>query len=173
MHLPENLLNLEKLIELRQEWRVEGKRVVFTNGVFDLLHLGHVQYLTEARAMGDLLVIGLNSDRSVKQLKGPKRPLVTAQERAQLLLALRPVDYVTIFEETTAENILGQLQPDIYVKGGDYTLQDQLEFAQKPKLLPEEPVVRGYGGTVRLIPFLAGHSTSELIEKILQTYAKQ
>jgi len=170
--LSENLLNLEKLIELRQQWRAAGKRIVFTNGVFDLLHLGHVQYLTAARAMGDLLVIGLNSDGSVKQLKGPTRPLVAEQERAEVLLALRPVDYVTIFEETTAENILRQLQPEIYVKGGDYTLQDQLEFAQTPKPLPEEPVVRSYGGLVRLVPFLPGHSTAELIAKILQVYAK-
>ncbi len=165
-------INREKLIELRQQWRTAGKKVIFTNGVFDLLHVGHVQYLAEARAMGDFLIIGLNSDSSVKQLKGPKRPLVTEQERAQVLLALRSVDYVTIFEETTAETVLGLIQPDIYVKGGDYTLQDQLEFAQKPKPLPEEPVVRGYGGSVRLIPFLPGHSTSELIEKILHTYAK-
>jgi rfaE bifunctional protein nucleotidyltransferase chain/domain len=155
---------------MRDKWRAEGKRVVFTNGVFDLLHVGHAQYLAEARAVGDILVLGLNSDHSTRQLKGPKRPIVPQADRAELLLSLRSVDYVTIFDETTADTTLKILQPEIYVKGGDYTLSAQADTPTNPKPLPEEPTVRSYGGQIKLIPYLAGHSTSELIEKILWVY---
>lgn len=146
-----------------------GQRVVFTNGCFDLIHLGHVRYLQEARALGDLLVLGLNSDSSVRQLKGPKRPLVSEDERAEVMNALRPIDYVVIFEEATAEQIVAELQPDIYVKGGDYSAGTN-QGDGKP--LPEAEIVYRYGGQVALIPFLPGHSTSELISKIVDTYSK-
>lgn len=161
------LVGRAELLALRQHWRETGRKVVFTNGCFDLLHLGHVRYLEEARALGDVLIVGLNSDASVKRLKGPLRPLVTAQERAGVMSALRPVDYVTIFDEDTASNLIAALQPEIYVKGGDYTVG---EGATKP--LPEAPIVRGYGGEIVLIPFLPGHSTTNLIQKIVELYPR-
>ena len=113
---------LDQLLSQRQQWRDQRRTVVFTNGVFDLLHLGHVQYLEQARALGDLLVIGLNSDASTRRLKGPQRPLIPEAERAALLLSLRAVDAVTIFADPTAEQLVAALQPDVYVKGGDYSL---------------------------------------------------
>ena len=117
--------------------------------------------------MGDLLVLGLNSDASVRHLKGPNRPLVGQAARARVMDALRPVDYVTIFEEYTAEKLVGQLQPDIYVKGGDYGPNG----AGQAKPLPEAAIVEVYGGRVALIPFLPGYSTTELIYKIVAAYA--
>ncbi|WP_029215301.1 adenylyltransferase/cytidyltransferase family protein [Kallotenue papyrolyticum] len=153
---------------LRQQWRSEGRTVVLTNGVFDLLHLGHLQYLQAARALGDLLIVGLNSDASTRHIKGPQRPLVPQAERAALLLGLRPVDYVTIFDEPTAEALVAALQPDVYVKGGDYAVAHAPAGAGKP--LPEARIVAAYGGRVVLIPYLPGHSTSELIERIVQRY---
>ncbi|MBN9389450.1 MAG: adenylyltransferase/cytidyltransferase family protein [Chloroflexi bacterium] len=165
------ILSREELARQAGVWKAAGKRVVFTNGCFDLIHLGHVRYLEEARALGDVLVLGLNSDSSVRQLKGPQRPLVNEQERAALMSALRPVDHVVIFEELTADNILLELKPAIYVKGGDYSLSDAADTAtHKPKPLPEEPTVRSYGGQVVLIPFLPGHSTTDLIRHILQVF---
>lgn len=161
-----------ELLKLRTEWKTAGKQVVFTNGCFDLLHIGHVQYLEQAKALGDVLVLGLNSDASVRQLKGPLRPLVLQNERAQVMNALRPVDYVVIFEEQTAESIVAELQPDIYVKGGDYSLNtNPAESTTTEKPLPEAAIVQAYGGQVKLIQFLPGHSTSELIQKIVRLYA--
>jgi D-beta-D-heptose 7-phosphate kinase/D-beta-D-heptose 1-phosphate adenosyltransferase len=164
------LLELESLCHLSKGWHKDRKKVVFTNGVFDLLHVGHVEYLEQARALGDILVIGLNSDASVRRIKGPQRPLVPQEERARLLLALRPVDYLTIFEQPTAIEIIEKLQPDVYVKGADYHLTGQVPEGATPKYLPEEPVVRQYGGEVKLLAYLPGHSTTELIQKILQVY---
>lgn len=151
-------------------WRTANKRVVFTNGCFDLIHLGHVRYLEDARALGDVLVLGLNSDASVRQLKGSQRPLVGQQERAELMSALRPVDHVVVFEELTADNILSELKPEIYVKGGDYSLLDAANSVLK--VLPEEPTVRSYGGQIVFIPFLPGHSTTDLIRHILEVYSQ-
>ncbi len=136
--------------------RGRGESLVFTNGHFDLLHVGHLDYLEKARAFGDALIVGVNGDASTARLKGPGRPLAPAAERARLLAALRPVTAVIVFEEDTAESLLQALRPEIYVKGGDY--------ADKP--LPERRVVESYGGRVELIEFLRGHSTSGLIEKI-------
>ncbi|HEX6293232.1 MAG TPA: adenylyltransferase/cytidyltransferase family protein [Herpetosiphonaceae bacterium] len=171
------VIPLEELARLRQQWRDRGLRVVFTNGIFDLLHIGHLQYLEAARALGDLLVVGLNSDSSTRQLKGPQRPLIPQEERAALLLGLRPVDYVTIFEDRTAEHLVATLQPDVYVKGGDYTLSAadsaaSTANATPPKTLPEARIVQGYGGHVELISYLPGHSTTELIERIVERYAR-
>ncbi len=143
----------------------EGAVVVFTNGCFDLLHLGHVRYLQAARALGDALVVGVNSDASTRQLKGPGRPLVPHEERAEVLAALECVDYLTIFEEPTAVALIEALRPNIYVKGGDYAAQDAaINYAK----LPEAAPVLAYGGQVRLIPYLPEHSTTALIERILQ-----
>ena len=147
-----------------QRRQAMGERGVFTNGCFDLLHLGHVRYLQEARALGDFLILGLNSDESTRRLKGSSRPLVPELERAEILAALTCIDYVTIFDEPTAEPLVALLCPAIYVKGGDYANAENMQ----PDLsrLPEARVVLGYGGVVRLIPYLSHHSTTELIRKI-------
>lgn len=149
-------LTLEEAIQQRNNLQQQGKTLVFTNGHFDLLHIGHLDYLEKARALGDALFIGLNGDSSSERLKGTGRPIVPAVERARLLSALRPVSAVIIFEENTADGLLRTLQPDIYVKGGDY--------AHKP--LPERRTVESYGGQVALIDYLPDHSTTNLISKI-------
>ncbi len=141
-----------------------GECGVFTNGCFDLLHLGHVRYLEQARRLGNFLVMGLNSDESVRKLKGSGRPLVPAEERAEILAALTCVDYVTIFDEPTAGPLIDLLQPAIYVKGGDYA-GTQSEMPD-PTRLPETKHVLAYGGIIRLIPYLPNHSTTDLIAKI-------
>ncbi len=152
-------------VQRRQE---AGEQGVFTNGCFDLLHLGHVRYLQEARALGDFLVLGLNSDESVSRLKGTGRPLVPELERAEILAALTCIDYVTIFGEATAEALVDLLRPAMYVKGGDYAgaSADMKDIVPDTKRLPEAGVVFAYGGTVHLIPYLPHHSTTELIGKI-------
>lgn len=136
--------------------RAKGAAVVFTNGCFDVLHAGHVRYLTKARAMGDFLVIGLNSDDSVRRLKGNGRPINTEDDRAEVLDALRAVDAVTIFDEPTAEALIAMVRPDVYVKGGDYTLET----------LPEAKIVQEYGGRVEFVPLVEGRSTTNVIERI-------
>ena len=153
----------ELIVEVRRR-QAAGERGVFTNGCFDLLHLGHVRYLQQARALGDFLVLALNNDDSTRLLKGPGRPLVTERERAEILAALSCIDYVTIFGEPTAGPLVASLQPAIYVKGGDYaTEQGDVPDASR---LPETKVVQAYGGVVRLIPYLPHHSTTGLIEAI-------
>ena len=136
--------------------RADGGTIVFTNGCFDILHAGHVRYLTAAEAMGDFLVIGLNSDASVRRLKGEGRPIVSEADRAEVLDALRAVDIVTIFDEPTAEELVRLVRPNVYVKGGDYTLDT----------LPEAKIVQEAGGRVEFIPFVEGHSTTGVIERI-------
>jgi D-glycero-beta-D-manno-heptose 1-phosphate adenylyltransferase len=163
------LYTLPELIIQRNTWRAAGQRLVFTNGVFDLLHYGHLHYLSAARALGDLLVIGLNSDQSTHQIKGPLRPLIPEAERAALLAALRPVDGVIVFNEPTAEQLIATLQPDLYVKGGDYTLDPKQAGSIKP--LPEAAVVQRYGGQVQLLQYLPNHSTTDLITLIKERYA--
>lgn len=142
--------------------QAHGKRLVVTNGCFDLLHAGHVQYLEAARALGDALLVGLNSDAGTRALKGPARPIVPELDRATVLLALRSVDAVVLFDEPTAGPLLQELTPPIYVKGGDYTTAG----SGLQKALPEEPVVNGYGGRIVLLPYLPGRSTSQLVERI-------
>ena len=133
-----------------------GKRLVFTNGCFDLLHRGHVSYLQSARALGDALVVALNSDASVRKLKGPGRPFVPQRDRAAVLRALRSVDAVVVFDEDTPVRLMRELKPGVYVKGGDYRVED----------LPEAEVAKEFGAEVRIIPFEEGYSTTALIEKI-------
>lgn len=159
-------MTLKTVLRQRAAWRVMGKRVVLTNGVFDLLHYGHVSYLEAARALGDALIVALNSDTSVRALKGPLRPLVPQEQRAALLRALRCVDAVVIFREHTAEDVVAAIQPEIYVKGGDYAATPD----GPGKHLPEAEVVRSYGGRVEIIPYLPGLSTTELIERITERY---
>ncbi len=148
-------LEIAEAQDLRQALRNQGKSLVFTNGHFDLLHVGHLDYLEKARALGDALFVGLNGDASTTRLKGPGRPLVPADERARLLAALAPVTAVIIFEEDTADSLLRALQPDIYVKGGDY----------EDKPLPERATVEAYGGRIELIEYLPQRSTTQIINR--------
>ena len=150
------ILTLDEAKSRREELRQIYQTLVFTNGHFDLLHVGHLDYLEKARALGDALFLGVNGDASTARLKGQGHPLVPAVERARMLAALLPVTAVIIFEDDTADALLNALQPDIYAKGGDY--------ANKP--LPERSTVEAYGGQVALIDFLSGYSTSNLIAKI-------
>lgn len=152
------VLTLDRALQLREKLRRDGKTLVFTNGHFDLLHIGHLDYIEKARALGDALFIGVNGDASSERLKGTGRPIVPAAERARLLAALRPVDAVIIFEDDTADALLNALRPEIYAKGGDYA----------NKNLQERAAVERYGGRVELIDFLPGHSTSALIKRIRQ-----
>jgi D-beta-D-heptose 7-phosphate kinase/D-beta-D-heptose 1-phosphate adenosyltransferase len=166
-----------EIVAITQRRQQAGERAVFTNGCFDLLHLGHIRYLQEARNLGDFLILGLNSDESVRRLKGPTRPLVPEQERAEILAALTCIDYVTIFPEPTASALIDLLQPAIYVKGADYA-NASVEAAPGPhgtrnagplpdsNRLPEAKHVLAYGGVIQLISYLPQHSTSELIQKI-------
>ncbi len=156
------LASLEEAIRRRQAI----KKLVFTNGAFDLLHAEHVTYLQQARALGDALFLGLNSDKSVCALKGPKRPLIGQDDRARVLSALACIDLITIFDETTAHRLIKALQPEIYAKGGDYVLSPD----QPGALLPEAPLVQDYGGQIVLIPYQAGFSTTELINRILERF---
>lgn len=133
-----------------------GQRIVFTNGCFDILHAGHVEYLNKARSLGDCLVLGLNTDASVRGNKGPSRPINNELNRAKVAGALQAVDYVVLFGEKTAENLIAKVKPDVYVKGGDYTLAT----------LPEAKIVQSYGGRVEFIQMLAGCSTTNVIKKI-------
>jgi len=134
----------------------KGKKIVFTNGCFDILHRGHVTYLNQARDLGDLLIVGINSDESVKRLKGPERPVNMLEDRAYVLSALKSVDYVIPFEEDTPLNLINLIMPDILVKGGDYTI-DRIIGAQE---------VLAHGGRVEIIPFVPGKSTSAIIDTI-------
>ena len=135
--------------------RAAGARVVFTNGCFDILHAGHVRYLASARAQGDVLILGLNSDASVRRLKGPSRPINNEQDRAEVVGSLAAVDAVVIFGEDTAKTLIAKVRPAVYVKGGDYTRET----------LPEARIVEAYGGEVAFIPLVVGKSTTGIIEK--------
>src|SRR6185503_16245915 len=150
------ILSLEAAQAERLLMRAAGEKLVFTNGHFDLLHVGHLDYLEKARALGNALFVGLNDDGSTARLKGKGQPLIPALERARLLAALQPVSGVIIFEADTADELIRGLKPDVYVKGGDYA----------HKILPERPTVEAYGGQVALIDYLPDHSTSALIAKI-------
>lgn len=146
----------DELVQRRQALRRDGKQVVFTNGCFDLLHPGHIRYLKEAKALGDVLVIGINSDRSVHELKGKGRPILNEVERAEVLSALEMVDYVTVFDEETPRELISALLPDILVKGGDWTVD---------RIVGREEV-EGAGGRVLSLNFEAGLSTTEIVRRI-------
>lgn len=150
------ILDLDALIRERALLRDSGKVVVFTNGCFDLLHPGHVRYLTEARVLGDALVVAINSDRSVRILKGEGRPILNAKERVEVLSALEAVDYVTVFDEETPYSLIVQLLPDVLVKGGDWQLNEIVGREQ----------VEAAGGRVLSLPFLEGSSTTDIIDRI-------
>lgn len=150
------VVTLDEAIALRARLRAEGGRLVFTNGHFDLLHVGHLDYLERARSLGEALIVGVNGDPATAKLKGTGRPIVPADERARLIAALRPVTAALIFDGETADALIRALEPDIYVKGGDY----------RDKPLPERPTVEALGGQIVLIDYLPDHSTSALIARI-------
>jgi D-beta-D-heptose 7-phosphate kinase/D-beta-D-heptose 1-phosphate adenosyltransferase len=154
--------------------RAAGKRIVLTNGCFDLLHVGHVRGFQASRAHGDVLVVGANADESVRRLKGPDRPLVPEHERAEILAALAAVDYVAIFPETTAETLAALVRPDVYVKGADYaSAPDSSEPRIDEQRLPEARIVRAHGGRVVLLPITPGRSTTGLVERIRASTARR
>lgn len=150
-----------ELIEVVEKARSAGKVIVFTNGCFDILHVGHIRYLEKARAMGDLLVVGVNTDESVRRLKGPDRPINSESDRAEVLAALECVDYVSLFAEDTPVELIQTIKPDIDVKGGDYSPDD----------MPEAAVVQAYGGRVEIIPFSATDSEAFSTTSTLRTIA--
>jgi rfaE bifunctional protein nucleotidyltransferase chain/domain len=152
----EKILSPEQMLRERKRLRAAGKRLVFTNGVFDLLHVGHVRYLEQARALGDALLVAINSDQTVRELKGPDRPVFNHLERAEILAALRFVNYVTIFDNISPRSLITQLLPDVLVKGGDYQL-DQIHGREE---------VEAAGGKVISLPFVEGASTSQIIERM-------
>jgi len=156
------LFDVAEAVAWREELRARGRTVIFTNGVFDLLHAGHVEYLAWARSQGDALIVGLNHDESVRRLKGPARPLVPFAARAQVLRALRSVDAVVGFEEATPEVLLDRIRPDVHVKSDQYREDD----------LPEKTVVLQHGGRIALAPHVAGTSTTDLIGRIINAYCR-
>jgi rfaE bifunctional protein nucleotidyltransferase chain/domain len=157
------LKTLDELIDLRAAWRQGEKTVVWTNGCFDLLHVGHIRSFRDAKALGDILIVGINSDASVRSVKGDSRPIVNQAERAELIAALEMVDYVTIFDESTPVEPLSRLRPDIHCKGAEY--------ANGARLVPERETVLGYGGQIRFLPFHPGRSTTDLIDRIVNAGA--
>ena len=152
----EKVLSRESARQWRERLRAGGRRLVFTNGCFDLLHVGHVRYLSAARALGDALLVAINSDRSVRELKGAGRPVMNESERAEMLLALKAVDGVTIFDELSPRALIAQLLPDVLVKGGDYALEE----------IHGREEVEAAGGRVLALPFVEGTSTTGIIERI-------
>src|SRR5687767_3771996 len=152
----EKILSPIELLGVRQGLRAGGRRLVFTNGVFDILHVGHVRYLEQARTLGDVLLVAINSDRTVRQLKGEGRPLIIESERAEILAAMRAVTYVTVFDDISPRALIRELLPDVLVKGGDYAL-DEIHGREE---------VEAAGGKVIALPFIQGASTSKIIEQM-------
>ena len=155
-------ISLSELKAIRSNLKAEGKVIVFTNGVFDLIHSGHVDYLSKAKKLGDVLIVGLNSDESVKKIKGDKRPILKQEERAFILSNLKPVDYVVFFDEDTPEKLISELIPDILVKGADWSVD---------KIVGKD-IVEKNGGRVMNIDFVNDQSTSKIIDLIVQRYSK-
>ena len=152
----QNSYQLENVIHKIEDFKNNSKKIVFTNGVFDLLHVGHVRYLNEAKKIGDILVVGINSDDSVKKIKGPSRPINTMEDRARILLALKSVDYVISFDEETPLNLIKEVMPNVLVKGGDYEIKD---------IVGSEEVIKN-GGLVKSLPFHQGYSSTRFINQI-------
>jgi len=150
------ILSIDELVIERDRMRAAGDQVVFTNGVFDLLHVGHVRYLGAARSLGSALIVAINSDNSVRGLKGPDRPVIDQDERAEILAALRAVDYVTVFDDLSPRSLIAKLLPDVLVKGGDYRLAE----------IHGRDEVEAAGGKVVALPFVEGASTTAMIEKV-------
>ena len=161
-HIADKLVTLEQLKTIVNEAKEEKQRVVWTNGCFDIFHAGHIIYLERARSQGDILVVGLNSDASVRKSKGDSRPIINEQYRAKLLTALMCVDYVIIYDEESPLNLIKTLQPDVYAKGGDYTIDTINQ--------QERAVMESFGGDIALLPGVEGMSTTILVNKILAVY---
>lgn len=157
------LTNIEEFLPIRKNLKLQNKKVVFTNGCFDIVHSGHVDYLNKAKDLGDILVIGLNSDRSVREIKGEKRPIVNQEERAFVLKNLKCVDYVILFDEPTPKEIIDKIIPDILIKGGDWAIEN----------IVGREVVEANGGEVKTIQFVTFQSTTNIIKKVLETYNEQ
>jgi rfaE bifunctional protein nucleotidyltransferase chain/domain len=157
------ILSRAQVASLGEQLRREGKRIVFANGCFDLLHVGHVRYLAGAAREGDVLVVGVNSDRAVARLKGPGRPLLPAEARVELVAALESVDYAVIFDDVTAESMLEDLRPHVHCKGTDYSIDS----------VPERAVMDRLGGTVKIVGDAKSHSTQELIAEIQRRFQKE
>ena len=155
-------ISLTELKAIRLKLKAEGKKIVFTNGVFDLIHAGHVDYLSKAKQLGDVLIVGLNSDNSVKRIKGNKRPILKQEERGFVLNNLKPVDYVVFFDEDTPEKLISEIIPDILVKGADWAVE---------KIVGRE-IVEKNGGKVMNIEFVNDQSTSKIIDLIILRYSK-
>jgi len=156
------LNNEESLLKQVDLWHQQGLKVVFTNGCYDLLHVGHLRLLKEARKQGDVLLVAINTDDSVRRLKGPSRPIMTQQERAEVLAALEMVDAVTFFDEDTPEQILRKVKPDVLVKGGDYRFEE----------IVGHDFIPAYGGKVIPLLLVDGYSSTKIIDKILRVYRK-
>jgi D-beta-D-heptose 7-phosphate kinase/D-beta-D-heptose 1-phosphate adenosyltransferase len=152
----DKIKSLEELLSLRKSWKKQGKKVVFTNGCFDLLHLGHIKLFKYAKELGDILIVGVNSDSSIKKIKGFKKPIFPLNERLEILEAIEFIDYLTVFEEETPQKLIACLLPDILVKGGDW----------KPGQVVGKKEVEQAGGKVVIFPYIKGHSSSNIIEKI-------
>ena len=155
-------ITLTELKTIRSKLKSSSKKVVFTNGVFDLLHAGHVDYLSKAKKLGDILIVGLNSDDSVKRIKGNKRPILKQQERALIISNLKPVDYVIFFDEDTPEKLISELIPDVLVKGADWSIDE----------IVGKDIVEKHGGEVKAIEFVNKQSTSKIIDLIIERYLK-
>lgn len=153
-------INQDDLASLVEKYKTEGKTVAATGGCFDILHAGHVQYLEKAKSFGDILILFLNSDNSIKRIKGEKRPIVPENERAQVIAGLGCIDYVCVFDEDTPCQVIEKIKPDVWVKGADY----------KNKTVPEQKILAGYGGKIEYIDFLDGCSSTNIITKILDVY---
>src|ERR1044072_2211704 len=156
MPLSPNVLSREELIKTVAEARAAGLRIVLANGCFDVLHVGHIRYLSGARSEGDLLIVGVNSDAQVRKQKGDGRPILPAAQRAEIVAALESVNFVTVFDEPTVEELLLALKPDVHAKGTDYTVDT----------VPEREVVKSYGGRVAIVGDLKDHSTSEILSRM-------
>jgi len=148
--------HVDQLFDIVTSLKRQGKKIVTTNGCFDLVHTGHIAYLTEAASFGDILIVGINSDKSVQQIKGPSRPVQKEYDRAFIIGSLKMVDYTFIFSEPDPKNFLSKIKPDIHVKGGDYT----------PEKLPEREIVEANGGKIAIVSFVNGYSTTSLVNKI-------
>lgn len=158
--MTQKIKTIKELKDISEESRNRNKTIITTNGVFDILHIGHIRYLKEAKKLGDVLIVGINSDSSVKRIKGPERPLNNEKDRAEALAALKCVDFVTIFNEETPIKILEQIKPNIHVKGGDYNINQIIE----------KDIVEKNNGKIVLIPEVKGYSTTDLINKIIGAY---
>ncbi len=154
--------SLSEIIPLRTDLRERGKKLVFTNGCFDILHVGHVRYLNQARSLGDALIVGINSDRSVREIKGEPRPIVPEADRAEVIAALASVDYVVIFDEPTPRQLIDAIVPDVLVKGADWDVSE----------IVGRNTVEDAGGVVRNIPLVEGASTTEIIRRVLDNFGK-